>query len=153
MQNPRHDTSAKLKPPTTLFMPDLNNYIFYFPYRMCTIILPPRCYVEHLETTVYWLIFKTWSLQDDLGPMTNDFSEWIDLPNETIQVCILPWSDCTLSFISMSISTNAAIETWEHLHQPWYLYILTYYLFCHCPPVCLGATYDLHLKKTIQPSL
>lgn len=83
-------------------MPDLNNYIFYFPYRMCMLILPPKCYLEHLETTVYWFIFKTRSLQDDLGLMTNDFSKWIDLPNEIVQVCILPWNDCTLSFISTS---------------------------------------------------
>lgn len=70
--------------------------------RMCMLILPHKCYLEHLETTVYWLIFKTWSLQDDLGPMTNNFSKWIDLPNEIAQVCILLWSDCTSSLISTS---------------------------------------------------
>lgn len=151
MQNPGHDTSAELKPPTTLFKSDLNYYIFYFPYSMCMLILTPKCYLEHLETTMYWFMFKLWSLQDDSGPMTNYFSKWIDLPNEIVQVCILPWSDCTLSFIT--ISTNAAIKTWIHLYQTWYLYTLMYYLLYHGPPACLRATCDFHLKQTIQPIL
>lgn len=69
---------------------------------MCMLILLSKCYLEHLETTVYWLIFQTWHLQDDIWQITSDFSKWIALPNEIVQVCTLSWSDCTLSFTSMS---------------------------------------------------
>lgn len=40
-----HNPSAKLNPPTTLFMAVLKKHIFYFLHKMCTLTLPLKCYL------------------------------------------------------------------------------------------------------------